>query len=248
MKVLENIINQFNPISLREMDNVKLLNRVDTKYICSIFKLKEVLKELKTFYKVLEIKDQRIMSYRTKYYDTADFKMFNEHQNGKLNRFKIREREYINSDLKFMELKFKNNKGRTLKTRIVKPDRCDCFSNKEIDFLDNNSPFTSGELDVKLYNSFQRITLCNQSERVTIDFKLKFENNKGDIGILPLLAIIEIKQAKFSINSDAVQILKKHQIRPYSFSKYCVGSTMVYPHLKSNRFKSKILLINKLTA
>ena len=71
-------------------------------------------------------------------------------------------------------IKFKNNKSRTLKSRIVKPDSDTCFSNKELDFLDYKSPFPSYELEVKLHNTFNRITLCNSTERVTIDFNLRF--------------------------------------------------------------------------
>jgi len=248
MKTFSNIIDQFNSTSLEEMNSVKLLNRVDTKYVCSIYKLKEILEDLSESYKVLEIDGQRIMSYQTKYYDTADFKMYIEHQNGKLNRYKVREREYVNSDLNFLEIKFKNNKSRTIKSRIVRDEKLKRFANSEIDFLDNKSPFSSDELEVKLHNSFQRITLCNESERVTIDFKLKFENDNGSVGILPLLAIIEVKQDKFSTKSDVVKVLKKHHVRSNSFSKYCVGTSLVYPHLKSNRLKSKILLINKISA
>ena len=122
------------------------------------------------------------------------------------------------------------------------------FSNNELDFLDCKIPFSPDELELKLFNTFQRITLTNQIERVTIDFELEFSNENGSIGYLPELAIVEVKQSKFSINSDVVKVLKKHQIRPCSFSKYCIGSTLVYPNLKSNRFKSKLLLINKLYA
>lgn len=248
MKAVENLINQFNPISLNEMDGVKLLNRIDTKYVCSITKLSDILKDLTKKYRILEINDRRIMSYQTKYYDTVDFKMYNEHQNGKLNRYKVREREYIDSELNFLEIKFKNNKSRTLKTRVVRTKKLKWFSNNEVDFLDYKSPFTSDELELKLYNNFQRITLTNQIERVTIDFGLKFNNNNGKVGDLSFLAIIEVKQSKFSINSDVINVLKNHQVRSCSFSKYCIGTAMVYPKLKSNRLKSKFLLINKLTA
>jgi len=248
MKTFGKIISQYNPISLKEMDCVKLLNRVDTKFVCSIYKLKEVLEDLKEFYKILEIDGNRIMSYQTKYYDTADFKMYIEHQNGKLNRYKIREREYVNSDLNFLEIKFKNNKSRTIKSRVVRNENLKCFANNEIDFLDDQSPFSSDELEVKLHNSFQRITLCNESERVTIDFRLRFENNNGSVSVLPLLAIIEVKQDKFSTKSEVIKVLKKHHVRSNSFSKYCIGTSLIYPHLKSNRLKSKILLINKISA
>ncbi len=241
-------IDQFDTISLKEMDNVKLLNRVDTKYVCSVFKLADFINELSEQYKVLEIDGERMMSYRTKYYDTPDFKMFSEHHNGKLNRYKVREREYVNSNTKFIEIKFKNNKYRTLKSRVEKQNYANWFSNDEIDFLDYKSPFSSDELEVKLYNSFNRITLCNMSERVTIDFKLKFENPDGYAKTLPLLAIIEVKQAKYSFNSEVIKALKKYKVRPLGFSKYCIGTSLVYPELKSNRFKSKLLLINKISA
>ena len=248
MELIENTINQFNSISLKEMDGVKLLNRVDTKFVCSIVKLSDILKDLTEKYRILEINNQRIMSYRTKYYDTADFKMYNEHQNGKLNRYKVREREYIDSELNFLEIKFKNNKSRTLKTRIVRSEKQKWFTNDEVDFLDCKSPFSSDELELKLYTTFQRITLTNQIERVTIDFGLEFKNGNGNRGNIPFLAIIEVKQSKFSFNSDVIKVLKKHQVRPCGFSKYCIGTAIIYPNLKSNIFKSKLLLINKLYA
>lgn len=248
METIVKIIQQFNPISLQEMDDVKLLNRVDTKFICSISKLHKILIDLIESYKVLEINDKRIMSYQTKYYDTSDFRMYSDHQNGKLNRYKVREREYTNTNLKFLEVKFKTNKNRTLKSRIVKADNELHFSNKEIDFLDHKAPFSSEELKMMLNNTFQRITLTNSSERATIDFNLKFEGNNERSGNFPFLVVIEVKQSKFSTNSDVIKILKKHHVQPCSFSKYCIGATMIYPHLKSNRFKSKFLLINKISA
>ena len=248
MNSINKAINQFNSISLEEMDNVKLLDRVDTKFVCSIYKLSNLLQELSKTYNVLEIDGQRIMPYKTKYYDTYDFKMYKEHQNGKLNRYKVREREYVNSELNFLEIKLKNNKNRTLKSRIEKPINLDWFSNAETNFLDCKSPFSPEELEVKLYNTFNRITLSNQTERVTIDFNIRFEDRSGIQKSLPYLAIIEIKQTKNSVSSDIIKILKNHRIRPCGFSKYCVGASLIYSNLKSNRFKSKLLLISKLSA
>ena len=158
MIFIENIAKQFEPISLKEMDNVKLMNRVDTKFICSIEQLPVILNDISDRYKILEINKQRIMHYRTKYYDTPDFKMFIAHQNGKLNRYKVREREYVISGLSFLEVKFKNNKRRTLKSRIVKSDNCPDFNIKEVDFLNYKSPFSVDDLEFKLYNNFQRNT------------------------------------------------------------------------------------------
>ena len=63
-------------------------------------------------YKCVEIENKRVSQYQTLYYDTKDMKLYNEHHNGHLNRYKIRHRTYVDSNLSFLEVKFKNNKGR----------------------------------------------------------------------------------------------------------------------------------------
>lgn len=248
MLEVENSLSNFQPISLKEMDGVKLLNRIDTKFLCTKSQLSEILKELTNDYRVLEINGRKISSYKTTYFDTEDFRMYREHQNGKLNRYKVREREYLESDLKFLEVKFKNNKGRTLKTRVKRVNDESVFNAKELEFLEQKVPFSPSELDVQLRNKYKRITLTNQVERVTIDLDMSFRNNQGTLIEIPSLVIIEVKQEKFSLDSSVVSLLKKHRIRTNGFSKYCIGTMMLNEHLKSNTFKSKIKIINHLTA
>ena len=246
MNQIETSLQNFHPISLKEMDSVKLLNRIDTKFVCSVSSLPEILYEISADYRILEIEEKSIMTYKTNYFDTSGFLMYNEHQNGKLHRFKIREREYTDSNIKFLEVKFRNNKGRTIKSRMLRSDNNDSFTNDEIIFIHNNSPFSPEELEPKLWNVYNRITLTNQIERVTIDFNMNFNCLQKDTVSIPALAIFEIKQKKFSLDSSAISVLKKHNIRSNGFSKYCIGSIMMYNDLKSNSFKSKITLINKL--
>ena len=137
------------------MDNVKLFDRVDTKFICGISILPEILDDISKDYYILDIDGIKRMTYKTNYFDTAGFKMYNEHQNGKLNRFKIREREYMDSSIKFLEVKFRNNKGRTIKSRILRSESKDPFTNNEIIFLHNNSPFSPAELEPKICNGYR---------------------------------------------------------------------------------------------
>ena len=248
MKELENSLKGFQPISLKEMDGVKLLSRIDTKFLCTQQQLAEILSELTNDYRVLEIDNRQIMSYRTTYFDTDDFKMYREHQNGKLNRYKVREREYVESDLKFLEVKFKTNKGRTIKSRVKRVLEERDFNINELDFLESKVPFSPLDLQVQLHNSYKRITLTNQIERVTIDFDMDFRCSQGNLVSVPELVIIEVKQDKFSLNSPVVSLLKNKHIRKNGFSKYCIGTMMLYQHLKSNTFKAKKQLINKLTA
>ncbi len=245
MSVIEFIIKGFKPISLSEMDSVKLMNRIDTKYICSIDSVPLLLFDIINLYKVLEINESRIMSYKTIYYDTSDFKMFIDHQNGKLNRYKIRHREYLNTGVNFLEIKFKNNKGRTIKTRINSDYE---LSRVECEFISKRSPFVATELQPKLWNSFKRITLVGNNERITIDFALCFNNGNGHSAEYYNLAVIEVKQLNNNSASVIRKTLRSHRIFPSGFSKYCIGTASLYNHLKINRFKSKLLSINKLTA
>ena len=68
------IISDFEHISLAQMDGVKLMNRTDTKYTFSYSKLNLLLKKMQPFYKILEINNQLIHSYKSLYYDTEDRK------------------------------------------------------------------------------------------------------------------------------------------------------------------------------
>lgn len=248
MNIIETSLSGIQTVSLKELDGVRLMNRIDTKFICGVSLLPEILHEISDDYRILEIEGKHIMEYRTNYFDTAGFIMYNEHQNGKLNRYKIREREYSDSAVKFLEVKFKDNRCRTYKSRILRSERLKQFTNDELTFLHKSSPFVPWELEPKLCNGYNRITLTNQIERVTVDFNMTFSCARGDSISFPELVIFEIKQNKFSLDSPAISVLKRHNIRSSGFSKYCIGSMMLYKNLKSNRFKTKIQLLNKLNA
>jgi len=53
-----NNTTQFTPISLKNMDGVKLMNRSDTKFTFSSQKLPTLLEKLIPFYNVLEINEK----------------------------------------------------------------------------------------------------------------------------------------------------------------------------------------------
>ena len=107
MVSIDQQITLFEPITLKEMDSVKLMNRKDTKFIFNEKMLPALLKDLTKNYKILEISKKRESQYKTMYFDTEDFKFYTQHHNGKLNRHKVRYRQYIDVDLTFLEVKFK---------------------------------------------------------------------------------------------------------------------------------------------
>ena len=111
-------IAEFDPISLEEMDNVKLQDRVDTKYVLGAAELDDVLKAMLPDYRLLEVKGVRGTNYRSLYFDTPDLKHFQDHHNKRTFRVKVRFREYVGSGLTFLEVKRKTGTGRTDKARM----------------------------------------------------------------------------------------------------------------------------------
>ena len=127
-------LKEYIPISLEEMSGIKLMNRTDTKYVTSYQILKEILLVARHDYRIQEVNGECNIAYHTIYLDTPDRDMYVTHQNGRIVREKIRIRTYVNSDLTFLEVKNRNNKGRTDKRRIrigsiesIKEDGGDAF-------------------------------------------------------------------------------------------------------------------------
>lgn len=236
----------FQPISLKEMDSVALMNRTDTKFLVHRNKLIEILEELKTHYQILKVADDLVMTYSSMYYDTKNHKFYHDHHNGKLNRTKIRIRKYLESRVSYLEVKQKNAKGRTNKERILVGDFEESLSIISKNFIQQKTSLGL-EISPSLQNQFNRITLVSKSwqERATIDFNLSFKNKESK-NAFDNLAIIEVKQKRINRNSPIFQVLKSQHIYPERVSKYCLGMISLNKDLKYNSFKPKLLKINRL--
>ncbi|MDP4281835.1 MAG: polyphosphate polymerase domain-containing protein [Bacteroidota bacterium] len=242
----DGILDSFNPITLNEMDSVKLMNRTDTKFVFRVDFLEDFLNEIKENYRILIVDGNRISHYETLYFDTKDFHLFLDHHNGKANRFKVRYRSYSECNLTFFEIKIKNNKGRTHKVRIREKEvkyviEGDCNA-----LLNRYAPFPAEDLFPSLEVNFDRLTIVNKelTERVTLDMHLGFRNDiltKGYPGIV----ITEVKLDR-SRHSGFIQLMHHHGIPEFRISKYCLGVSSLYDHIKKNNFKPKILQINKI--
>lgn len=244
------ILSQIAPISLKEMNSVQLMNRMDTKYLTNFETLHQLLNYLKEYYFIQFHNESTVAQYQTVYYDTQNLLFFTQHQNGKLTRNKVRIRRYCDSNQFFCEIKRKNNTGRTKKRRIEVASNDFLFAqqNKDIQKLILlETEMESALLIPTLENNFQRITLVNKekTERLTIDFDIHFYNHITKIKrSFSDLVIIELKQ-----EGRGESILKKalHLFPIYqkSFSKYCIGTVITNPNVKYNRFKSKVRYIEK---
>ena len=247
---IQTLIEKFDPITLDEMDSVRLMDRTDIKYIFSVSRLPTILGRAVKNYRILEIKNERVHVYNNQYFDTYDYQMYSKHHSGKLNRYKIRYRNYEVSNVTFLEIKLRTNKRRTIKKRI-RNNFTSVINKESSSFIERNSPYKSNELKPVLINDFQRITLIHKSdkERITVDFNISYTCNSSDTKRthdLPNLAICEIKRKGFSNSSDFIAILKSEGIRQSSISKYCIGAALLNDNLKHNRFKPKLIYINSI--
>jgi hypothetical protein len=169
-----------------------------------------------------------------------------DHHNGRVNRNKIRFREYVGSKLTFLEIKRKNNKGKTIKKRMKVDAISNELSEKQKKYIEKiiGRPM---QVNAKQWINFSRITFVHktQKERLTMDVNLTFENlnEKGD---MKHIVIAEVKQERMSRSSDFMRIAKEMHILPIRISKYCLTTLSLNSKLKKNRFKEKVLFINKL--
>jgi hypothetical protein len=140
-----------------------------------------------------------------------------------------------------MEVKTKNNHGRTKKKRM-EVDDMDLRDPEKRLFLDSNLYYKTDSLQPALNNHFSRITLVNKAktERLTIDSNLRFRNLQSGLQTdMGDLVIIELKRDGM-VYSPILDKLRQLHIHPHGFSKYCMGSALTNPLLPVNQFKEKL--------
>ena len=249
------ILNEYDSITLDEMRSIRLMNRIDTKFVTTVPMLRQLLLLAKDDYFVQESQGERISPYYTLYFDTPDCKIYNRHEAGHLSRQKVRVRSYVNAGLNFLEVKTKNNHGRTKKKRIealnFDPENHSIFnvqSSLFSDFLQTYLKYPQQSLVRQVENRFDRITLVNKAktERLTIDTNLRFHNiSTNNYRFMEDLVVIELKRDGLQ-PSPILPLLTKLRIHPHGFSKYCIGSALTNADLRRNRIKPRLHSVEKI--
>jgi hypothetical protein len=238
------ITSRFPTYTLDE--DLFLFDRRDTKYLFLAEDLYSILRLLNNHYNILKVNDRNYSHYRTTYFDTSDYNLYKAHHNGKLNRYKVRVRNYLDSEMIYLEVKFKSNKRRTIKKRILTED-IDHLSREDYLFLKTAIPYDPYSLFPSLMTEYIRLTLLNyeHQEKVTIDFDLKFHHLKnGKEAGIPKIGIIETKNERGRNHSLLSKILSDDLIQYQRVSKYCLGMSMLDSTIKKNLYKPKLLFID----
>ncbi len=247
--LIDDLLLGYDSIDLEGINEVKFMKRIDKKYTFHAKYLEDLLFQIRDDFRVLTISDQRQMLYMTQYFDTPDKQLYLCHHNGKQNRYKIRKRKYAVSGLTFLEIKFKDNKKITHKSRIESSPNLSVISTGEQEFLHENTGYTVLELIPGLFNQFNRITLIDKgfTQRITIDTGIIFVYNDRYQRVENLV-VMETKSSSDKANRKIQYILKDREIYPDGFSKYCMGTAILSNSVKKNAFKERIRKIDAISA
>ena len=249
-------LQDFWTISLTELNaSSSFLKRIDRKFLLNWKQFSEVLGDLKDDFKVLEIKGQKVFSYDNVYMDTEDYLFYNQHQEKKTSRTKIRTRYYVDSNLAFFEYKQKIN-WITSKYRYEFPSEEHGFMTKgkkrffEWVWQSMYEGKKAPQIIPSIRTKYKRITLVSKdaSERLTIDFDIRTLNlrdKKASEVNLKNLVIIESKS--LSKNCNSCKLIQNHGFKKAkSCSKYSLW--VVYSGLakKYDTFKETIEQIKEI--
>ena len=251
-RIVTPLLAQMPPITLEEMSAVKLMKRNDTKYVTNFDTLCDLLRLAHDAgYFVQDISGNRISHYHTLYWDMPeDHRYYLIHQQKRKPRIKVRCREYIDSHIGFLEIKRKDNHGKTHKRRVKVPVGLESLvasAKEREDFLTEELHLTFDQLIPTLSNRFCRITMVNSAhtERVTIDFELGFHNYENHVRKqMPGIVIIELKRDGRTA-SPMPGLLRQLRIKPSGFSKYVIGSAHTNPELRQNLLKKRLRYYDK---
>jgi hypothetical protein len=243
---IRGVLGEYNKITLKEMEESKLMSRYDQKFVFPITKLQAFLEELKNEYKVLSVNNQVMSSYENIYFDTPELKSYHDHHNKRASRYKIRVRKYNDSGDCFLELKMKRNKGITEKKRINVDSLFRELNSTHLDFLKEHQRGLPENLVPGISNEFMRITLVNEErhERVTIDLLIHFKNENRTKD-LDEIVIAELKQEHHFHDSGFKKLMLNERIFSASFSKYCMGTLLTHPEIKSPMELLNVLLLEE---
>jgi len=231
------------------MDAVALMDRTDTKFLCARPQGERVFCSVADDYRILQIGEKRMFRYRTVYFDTHGSELLHEHLRGRLNRVKVRSREYVDTGARFFEVKLKTNKGRTVKHRMTKNSPLDVITPEEARFLASVSTLRAEDLAPVLEVDFKRLTIAGLSyrERITMDLDLTFLAS-GRTRAVQDLIIVEVKRdGRSEVHTPVLTALRNEKITPSSLSKYCLGMILTGQTQRYNRYKPKLLQLNKLS-
>ena len=253
--------------SLAELNSAAgLLTQVDRKYLVPLERAQELVGDLTSEARVLDIDGRRRFSYASTYFDTPGLEAFMLAARKRRRRFKVRTRTYLDTGLCFLEVKTRGARGTTVKRRMgYHPDDASRLTGSGRAFVAACLASTgvtgpavaravAAALRPVLATTYERTTLHlpDAEARATIDTALTWRRlTPGapqalrpahltaaiDDGEPVAVADIAVVETKNPATpSPADRALWDAGHRPTRISKYATGMALLHPELPANRW------------
>jgi hypothetical protein len=242
------LVRSFDVAPAELAESRALQQRVDRKYLLATGNLELLLRFLRPEHLVLLAGHVAWARYDSLYFDLVGRELYHAHRRGLMPRYKVRIRHHLDRQLTFLEIKRKERSGRTAKWRLSLPFGQVALGTDERLFIDTHTPLPSASLVPTVSISFKRLTLLGRAfnERVTLDQHLTVTSG-GRQASIPPAVIAEVKQPRFSHQTDAVSALRSVHAREMAFSKYCLG-TLLSSSVRGNVFRPLLHALDRISA
>ena len=242
-------ITDLADIGLDELNRTAALQtRVDRKYLATPAEVRTFLGALPADSRVLTIAGIREFRYVSVYFDTPGQDSYLASARGRRRRWKIRERDYLDSGMRWLEVKTCRG-DRTVKQRlqidVAERGRWSAGDRHEMHRALSVCGMPSVPLDAlapRLNTSYLRTTLVEPGSgtRVTLDRRLIW-TSADDVRAVRLgeLTVVETKSAGMA-PGRVDHLLWSIGVRPHRFSKFATGLAILEPGLPHNRWHSTI--------
>ncbi len=196
-----------------------LQRRQETKFLMPASLLASLITQLAPSYRAVRSGASFAASYRTLYFDTPALTCFHDHRE-RLPHHKVRIRHYDDRRVSIVEVKTKSQDQRSFKFRQPKQFGDSDLNDEDREFVARHLSFSAETLIPQLWTNFCRVTLVGDpGERVTIDCDLSFR--RGEVYLqFPEVAVIEVKQERYSEDTPIMRTLAKMGLSPMHVSKY----------------------------
>ncbi|MGB7981353.1 MAG: polyphosphate polymerase domain-containing protein [Candidatus Nanopelagicales bacterium] len=223
-----------------------LMTRRDRKYLVDRDLLPDLVAGLHERAEVLQIDGRRQFGYESCYFDTPTLTSYTLAARRRPRRFKVRTRSYLDSGGRWLEVKVRDGRGRTRKSRIAWPPGAGSAGLGEAGaaFVTEQLAGTVAQpgpvvaaLAATLTTQYLRTTLYLPADRarVTLDDRMSAWDRRGGEVVATGLAIVETKGAGPSCAAD--RLLWSLGQRPIRVSKYATSLAWLHPGLPATPWR-----------
>ncbi|GAA2523522.1 polyphosphate polymerase domain-containing protein [Rarobacter incanus] len=235
-----------------------LLSRIDRKYVMEHDRAIDLLRAAQrranqqaATYGSIVAGAQAIARYQSLYFDTQDRASYQGAAARRRRRFKVRTRSYLDTGTSFLEVKTRQNRAGSVKTRIpiAFAPGMHQLTAVERNFVDErlqDARITAtdvGALAPVISTRYDRLSLLQPdgASRVTIDTDLQWGAG-GQITTAGGLVVVETKST--TGRSEFDRLLWERRIRPTKISKFGTGCALMWPELPGNAWARVVRTIN----